>query len=241
MIPELKICGMKHNTAEVSQLQPDYLGFIFYEGSPRNFEGSVPKLSSKIKRVGVFVDANLEYISEKIKKNKLHVIQLHGDETPEFCQAVNSLGPFDSAQAPTTTQNQTMIPDPERSRRIEVPVSSGVEVWKVFNIKDQFDFDLLKPYESCVDKFLFDTKGKAKGGNSYTFDWRVLKKYNSAIPIVLSGGIGLPELEAVKNILKTGLPIAVIDVNSKFEIAPGRKDVTKLAEFMTGMQGEAKS
>ncbi len=199
MIPKLKICGMKHNTEEVSQLQPDYLGFIFYEGSPRNFEGSIPKLPSDVKRVGVFVDADLGTISEKIKKYHLDVIQLHGTETPEFCEEVKS---------------------------------GGVEVWKVFSIKDEFDFDRLAPYEKHVHKFLFDTRGKARGGTGYTFDWRVLKDYSSAKPIVLSGGIGLAELNAVKSILNSGLPIDTIDVNSKFEIRPGEKDVAKLFQFM---------
>jgi phosphoribosylanthranilate isomerase len=251
MIPKLKICGMKHNTEEVSQLQPDYLGFIFYEGSPRNFTGSIPNLPSNVKRVGVFVDADLATISEKIKKYSLDVIQLHGTESPEFCREVKSLGPFDSAQDPTPTHNRTIIPDPERSRRIEVavpsrsttlktggvevPVPSVVEVWKVFSIKDEFDFDRLIPYEKCVHKFLFDTQGKAKGGNGYTFDWKVLKKYSSLKPIVLSGGIGLTELDAVKNILNSGLPIDTIDVNSKFELAPGQKDVAKLITFMEGL------
>jgi len=195
---KLKICGMKHNVAEVAELMPDYLGFIFYAKSVRNFTGTPPNLPASIKRVGVFVNASLEDISEKIKTFQLDVVQLHGDETPEFCQAL-----------------------------------SGVEIWKVFSIKDSFDFNKLTPYEKVVDKFLFDTKGKEKGGNGYTFDWSVLEDYHSTKPIVLSGGIGLAEIESLQQILKTELPIYAIDVNSKFEQRPGLKDTDQLAEFMS--------
>ena len=195
---KLKICGMKHNIADVALLQPDYLGFIFYAKSPRNYTGSVPDLPPSIKRVGVFVDASLEEISEKIKTYQLDVVQLHGDESPEFCHAL-----------------------------------TDVEIWKVFSIKDSFNFNRLKPYETVVDKFLFDTKGKEKGGNGYTFDWSVLEDYHSTKPFVLSGGIGLDEIEKVQQILKTELPIDTIDVNSKFERSPGLKDVKQLTEFMS--------
>lgn len=194
---KLKICGMKHNPAEVAELQPDYLGFIFYHKSARSFTEAPPKLAASIKRVGVFVDATLEDISEKIKTFQLDVVQLHGDESPEFCQALN-----------------------------------GVEIWKVFSIRDSFDFNRLVPYEKVVAKFLFDTKGKEKGGNGFTFDWNVLKDYPLTKPFILSGGIGLNELDSLQQILKTKLPIYAIDVNSQFEQRPGLKNTKQLAQFM---------
>jgi len=196
MKAKLKICGMNHNIAEVAALQPDYMGFIFYEKSSRNFTGASPILSPSVKRVGVFVDASLEDISEKIKTYHLDVVQLHGDETPELCQSL-----------------------------------SDIEVWKVFSIKDSFDFNRLIPYEKVVDKFLFDTKGKEKGGNGYTFDWSVLDGYHSTKPIILSGGIGLDEIESLQQIFKRDLPIHAIDVNSKFELSPGMKNIEQLAKF----------
>ena len=113
---------------------------------------------------------------------------------------------------------------------------SEVEVWKVFSIKDAFDFSQLRAYEPHVDKFLFDTKGKEKGGNGYTFDWEVLKDYNSQKPFILSGGIGLEEVEKVKTILKTDLPIHALDVNSKFEDKPGLKNIEKLEEFIAQLR-----
>ncbi len=207
MKPQLKICGMKLNTAEVAKLQPDYLGFIFYEGSKRNFEGTISEVPKKIKRVGVFVNASVETISEKMKTHQLDVVQLHGDETPQFCEQLYASFPQ------------------------ELEVEKSIEIWKVFGIKDTFDFNVLQPYETVVDKFLFDTKGKEKGGNGYTFDWTVLNDYSSTKPFILSGGIGLDEVEHLKAILKTGLPIHAIDVNSKFEHQPGLKNIDDLKKL----------
>lgn len=103
----------------------------------------------------------------------------------------------------------------------------------MFSIKDHFNFDLLKPYESVCDHFLFDTKGKLPGGNGYTFDWNVLKDYPSKKPFFLSGGIGL---ESMENIIKFQQSKAstycyAIDVNSRFEIEPGLKHIEELIKF----------
>ncbi|MEH6407751.1 MAG: phosphoribosylanthranilate isomerase [Leeuwenhoekiella sp.] len=202
---KIKVCGMKYNPAEVAALQPDYLGFIFYEDSPRHFEGDIPELPEKIKKVGVFVDEEMDTILEKVELYDFDVIQLHGDESVEFCQELE----------------QELYNEPHQ-----------VEVWKVFGIKDNFDFTILDKYEPYVDKFLFDTKGKAKGGNGYTFDWQILKKYESDKPIILSGGIGLEEIDALKAIFDTDLPIYAVDVNSKFEDKAGFKNVRKLEDFI---------
>jgi len=87
MALQIKICGMKFpdNITEIALLQPDYLGFIFYGKSPRNFENDIPNLSKSINKVGVFVNASLEEIQEKVKQYELDLVQLHGDESPEFC------------------------------------------------------------------------------------------------------------------------------------------------------------
>jgi phosphoribosylanthranilate isomerase len=98
-------------------------------------------------------------------------------------------------------------------------------------VDDTFDFDQIEPFETVCDYFLFDTKGKLPGGNGTTFDWKVLEQYPSQKPFFLSGGIGLDEIDLVKQILKTDLPIYAIDVNSKFEIEAGLKDKEKLDRF----------
>ena len=186
----LKICGMKNpqNILEVSQLLPDYLGFIFYKKSSRYFEGTIPELPKSIKKVGVFVDENEENIIKKIKKYDLNLVQLHGNESSELCAKLQKLVP----------------------------------VIKVFSVDDDFNFQELDKYETACDYFLFDTKGKLHGGNGVTFNWEILKKYKSNKPLFLSGGIGLEEIDKIK---KLDLPIFAIDINSKFEIEPGLKNI----------------
>jgi len=215
---KLKVCGMKYqeNIETIAALQPDYLGFIFYEKSPRNFDQDIPQIPDSIKKVGVFVDEALNKIVLKIAKHNLKAIQLHGDESPEYCKALKEV--------------QLSLPIMENG--VEVGFKPyNFEIWKVFSIKDKFNFDTLLPYEGIIDYFLFDTKGKEKGGNGYTFDWSVLNNYNSNTPFILSGGIGLQEVEKIQAILKTNLPIYAIDVNSKFEIEPGLKNIHDLKEF----------
>jgi phosphoribosylanthranilate isomerase len=188
---KLKICGMKYpdNIVEVSQLLPDYLGFIFSENSSRFFDGEIPEIPKSIKKVGVFVDATLEEIISKIKKYDLNAVQLHGNETPEFCKNIKQ---------------------------------ENIEIIKVFSVNDDFDFEVVKPFGAVSDYFLFDTKGKLPGGNGITFNWQILEKYNSIKPFFLSGGIGIEDIEKIKQM---NLPIYAIDVNSKFEIEPGLKNI----------------
>lgn len=85
---KLKICGMKYseNIQKVATLLPDYLGFIFYEKSPRFFNGKLPELSKSIQKVGVFVNAPISDILQKINEYNLQVVQLHGNESPEICE-----------------------------------------------------------------------------------------------------------------------------------------------------------
>ena len=205
---KLKICGMKYqdNITKVANLQPDYLGFIFYENSSRYFEDDIPKLPKGIKKVGVFVNAERDYIVSKVKKHGLDVIQLHGSESADFCNELK----------------QTLL-------------SYSIEIIKVFSIKDQFNFDTLKPYETVCDYFLFDTKGKLPGGNGYVFNWEILNNYPSTKPYFLSGGIGLDELKNIHAFTKTTASkyCYAIDVNSKFEDKPGLKNLEKLQEFNT--------
>jgi phosphoribosylanthranilate isomerase len=204
----IKICGMKYpeNIVDVGALLPDYMGFIFWEKSARYFDGEMPNLPISIKKVGVFVNASLDEILEKIKKYDLQAVQLHGEESVTFC---NSL------------KKHTL---------------KSIKVIKVFSILDIFDFAELKPYEDVCDFFLFDTKGKLPGGNGTTFDWQVLKQYPSCKPFFLSGGIGMEEIKIIQEISKTNLPIYAIDINSKFETEPGLKNIELLNSFKENLQ-----
>mgnify|MGYP001973117705 CR=1 FL=1 len=92
---KIKVCGLKFksNILGVSKLEPDYMGFIFWEKSRRHVKGTTPNLSqTKIKKTGVFVNADFEKISEKASVHKLVAVQLHGQESPEFCKKVRNLG-----------------------------------------------------------------------------------------------------------------------------------------------------
>lgn len=176
------------NIQEVAKLQPDYLGFIFYEKSPRFFNGEIPILHKSTQKVGVFVNAFLDDIQNKIHHYNLQIVQLHGEETPEFCKLFQHL---------------------------------DIKVIKAFSVDDTFDFETLTLYENACDYFLFDTKGRYHGGNGTAFNWEILKKYPSKKPFFLSGGIGLEEISAIKQL---NLPIHAIDINSKFETKPGLKN-----------------
>ena len=89
----LKICGMNKNTTEVAALKPDYLGFIFWKPSKRYFEGPMPSIPHRVKKVGVFVDATILEIAEKVKTYGLLLAQLHGKETPAFCDELKKAMP----------------------------------------------------------------------------------------------------------------------------------------------------
>lgn len=199
----LKVCGMKYqdNIELIAALQPDYLGFIFYKKSARHFDSeSIPKLPKSIKKTGVFVNENIDVVIDKITTHNLQAIQLHGEESPEYCKQLQS---------------------------------KNIEIIKVFSINVEFNFEVLKPYEAVCDYFLFDTKGKLPGGNGYTFDWNVLNNYPSTKPFFLSGGIGLEEIEKIKEFAQSSVSkyCYAIDVNSKFETEPGLKNIDLLRKF----------
>ena len=119
------------NISELIKLKPDYIGFIFYEKSKR-FVTSLPKVEipSEIKKVGVFVNETIDEIIEIADKNKLEAIQLHGNESPEYCE------------------------------ELKVLLIRNVEIFKAFSIDENFDFSKTEAYQKVCDFLLFDTKGK---------------------------------------------------------------------------------
>ncbi|MGB1269131.1 MAG: phosphoribosylanthranilate isomerase [Flavobacteriaceae bacterium] len=92
---KLKVCGMrdKENIKALSELKPDFMGFIFHEKSPRNVTHTISiTIPKDISKVGVFVNKPIEFITEKIKAFNLDYIQLHGNESPEFCSELKNKG-----------------------------------------------------------------------------------------------------------------------------------------------------
>jgi len=172
---KLKVCGMRdgENIMQVASYQPDYMGFILYEKSPRFIGTNFPvpdTFPSSIQRVGVFVNEEPQTVLKHVKNLKLDYVQLHGNENQEQCKQFKD---------------------------------AGIGVIKVFSVDDAFDFTVTEPYKSYADFFLFDTKGKHYGGNAITFDWSILKNYDQETPFFLSGGInpenvsGIAELKGM--------------------------------------------
>lgn len=83
----IKVCGMRDedNIRQLEQLDIDWMGFIFYSGSPRYVGQKVKYLPEKVKKIGVFVDQNPQIIRERAMQNNLDAIQLHGSEPPWYC------------------------------------------------------------------------------------------------------------------------------------------------------------
>jgi phosphoribosylanthranilate isomerase len=203
---KIKVCGLRQqeNIEKVVALNPNFIGFIFYEKSPR-FVGEelneeyIRSIPQSIKKVGVFVNASPGYILNMVKKYDLQYAQLHGNEMPDICRSIRQ---------------------------------KGVSVIKAFSIDEHFNFAMLNNYKSFCDLFLFDTKGNQPGGNGTAFDWNLLKRYDNEKPFLLSGGIGPENIDEIIALSKT-LPIYGIDVNSKFETEPGMKDIAKLEDLFS--------
>lgn len=201
----IKVCGMRdpENMRQVAALLPDYMGFIFYEGSKRNCSDHITpellaELPASIKKVGVFVNETTETILATAQKYKLDVVQLHGRETPRQCQQLQD---------------------------------TGLEVIKAFSVDDHFTFENTLLYERSCNYFLFDTRGNNYGGNGTVFDWEILKNNLSVKPYFLSGGLNLENIQSKEFEKLRPKPFA-IDVNSGFESEPGMKKVEELKELL---------
>ncbi len=101
-----------------------------------------------------------------------------------------------------------------------------VTVIKAFGVDKDFDFERLNEFAGSVDYFLFDTKTDKHGGSGLTYDWSLLNKYKLDIPFFLSGGLSLENLGEVR--LINHPQFYGVDLNSRFEIEPGLKDINKL-------------
>ena len=125
---------------------------------------------------------------------------------------------------------------PEVISYLRTPALPHPRIIKAFNISTAEDLLLTQPYEGLVDYFLFDAKGKSVGGNGEKFNWDVLEAYQGSTPFLLSGGIGPDDAERVNAFYH---PKCIgIDLNSRFELAPGLKDITKLREFISNLNTE---
>ena len=197
MNTKLKVCGMKdaHNIEELIQVSPDYMGFIFYKNSPRHVGDSLDKV-----QVAGF--------PKHIRKVGVFV-----DEPVDAIMKTAKGFGLDLVQ----------LHGSESPEEVGQLGQAGLKVIKAFAVEDGFDFSQLNPYKPYTDFFLFDTKGKYKGGNGQAFDWNILKEYDQEIPFFLSGGISVGNIDGLKAL--DGMNLHAVDVNSQLEIAPGLKDI----------------
>jgi len=202
---KLKVCGMKDvdNLKAVAEFQPDYFGFIFYEKSPRAFTlQNLPELQN-IKRVGVFVNAEIDFIVNKQEQLAINVIQLHGDESKAY------------------------ISD------LKAKLPAEIQFFKALSMATAKDFDMTERYDDLIDAFVLDTKTPLKGGSGQKFNWQLLEHYNAERPFLLSGGIAPEDAHRIKDIYQRHPKMIGVDINSRFEINPGLKSVEDINTFIT--------
>jgi phosphoribosylanthranilate isomerase len=200
----IKVCGMRdaENIRKVEALGIDLMGFIFWLKSSRYVSERPAYLPTRCKRVGVFVDEDIETVKRIADEYALDFIQLHGHESPEYCAQLN-----------------------------------GLKMIKAISVSGRDDIATYKAYEGLVDYFLFDTKCPSVGGSGQQFDWKVLSAYDGNTPFLLSGGIGPDDAKVLTSRLSplTSKKCVGIDLNSRFEIAPGLKDINKLKTFIESL------
>lgn len=214
---KVKVCGISEvkQMEQLQQLGVDYAGIIFYEGS-RRFAGQ--KLQGKkqeirnieIKKIGVFVNADIEVILTAVADYDLYAVQLHGDEPVAFCQNLK-----------------------ESTRIIKVfriaqqqDLNSVVEPFQ--NSCDYFMFDTSPP-----PAFNGNT---VYGGTGKKFDWNILQSAIIGKPFFLSGGIKPADVEDIKAFHHDQL--YAVDINSGFEVEPGIKDLDKVEVFANKLKNE---
>lgn len=207
---KFKVCGLTKpdQIEELISLDVDFLGFIFYEKSPRYVLSSLTleeiKAIKHVGKVGVFVNESLEQIIEISEKANLNLIQLHGDESDDFITELRH------------------------------KLNAKIGIIKVFRIGKELENLKFKiqNLKSEVDYFLFDTDSKSFGGTGNSFDWQILNNIEINKPYFLSGGISDENFEDIKFLKQQPFSL---DINSKFELEPGNKDVKKIVNFKNAL------
>jgi phosphoribosylanthranilate isomerase len=202
--PKVKLCGFSEEETInfAATFNIDFMGFVFYEHSPRNVDiNNIAKITKNIpdsiKKVAVIVDADNSQIEQIIAQLKPDFLQLHGNETPSRAQEIKKL--------------------------------FNIEIIKAFGISSADDLTQIKDFEEIAQYYLFDAKVKGqKGGTSQTFDWTILKHLNTKKEWFLSGGINANNLQ---NALKE-TEAKIIDLSSAIEESGGVKSKKLIQAFM---------
>jgi phosphoribosylanthranilate isomerase len=194
------------NINRLQELDIDFMGIIRYPKSKRFVSDlqkeKISQQSMNKGTVGVYVNEAFENILQDVIPLQLDVVQLHGSENPAFAQAL---------------------------------LDVDIKVFKAFQITTDFDFTSLKEWQKLAQQyvgklfFLFDTATQDYGGSGKKFNWSILDLYKGEVPFLLSGGITKEDVEEIKKI-KHNMFLGV-DLNSKFEKAPGIKNIDELKLF----------
>lgn len=213
----LKVCGLTKldQIQELIDINVDFLGFIFYKKSPRYVLNHL-SLEDILQvnhqgKVGVFVNEKVETIVEIAEKAKLNLIQLHGDEDDHFILELK----------------KRLSPDIKIIKVIRIGNEISENKRKITHI---FSNNLEAQNQQSISYYLFDTDSKAFGGTGQQFNWNLLNEFEIPLPYFLSGGISE---ENIKNIEGLKQKPFALDINSKFEIAPGDKNIDKIKKFKT--------
>ena len=210
---KLKVCGMKYpdNVSAVAALLPDYMGFIFYKPSKR------------------YCDETLSPTFVKSLPNSILKTGVFVNESLEEVVRICTEYGFKAVQ----------LHGHETPDFCLACKKAGLEVIKVFHVGETMDWSILEPYKKVADYFLFDTKTPEYGGSGMRFNWDLLKEYDNEIPLILSGGIDASIFSEL-NSLET-VNIYALDVNSRFELEPGLKDVKRVEKFVESIKQKAKN
>ncbi|GAB1346879.1 phosphoribosylanthranilate isomerase [Cloacibacterium normanense] len=202
-IMKLKVCGLTKmdQIQELISMNIDFLGFIFYKKSPRF----------------VLNHLSLEEISEINHQGKVGVFV---NESIEKIAEISEKAKLNFIQLHGDEDEEFIL-------SLSQMLSKDVKIIKVFRVGETFNFQF-SIFNSLVDYFLFDTDSKAFGGTGQTFDWQILNEIEIPIPYFLSGGISLENIHQLATINQQP---AVLDINSKFEIEPGIKNLEKIKTF----------
>ncbi len=201
----IKVCGMREleNIRALEEIiRPDWMGLIFYAKSPRFVTEEKAEEIAKIAQPKVGV-----FVNEAITT------------------VLDKIDRFDLS-AVQLHGNES----PSYVR--ELKLKTDKKFWKVISVGDSINWDEWKEYIGLVEYFLFDTATKSHGGSGEQFNWQVLKSYPFEVPFILSGGIDEDSVEALIRFAEDAPQLKGIDLNSKFEDAPGLKNIEKLKSFV---------
>ena len=163
----VKICGLTQldQAQEIVRQGANSIGFICVERSPRYINPEEIKaisisLPSNVDKVGVFADHFIAEIEDIVKAAQLTSVQLHGDESPDYC---------------------------DRLRRI---LPQNIELIKAFRIKTAESLQDVEKYLDWVDTLLLDAyHPQMLGGTGHTINWQDLTQFKPSLPWMLAGGL----------------------------------------------------